>query len=139
MACNVLIVDNSTIMRALIRKVLTFSGLDIGSCFEGANGQEALNILEKHGIDVILSDLDIPEMNGSSFLQTLKDHDLWRSIPVVLITAESRQEVISPLLGNGARGYIKKPFKPEAIRNQLRNILGEAASPNVREFEGSDF
>lgn len=139
MAYNVLIVDDSATMRALIRKVLTISGFDIGACFEGANGREALNILEKHWVDVILSDLHMPEMDGSALVQAVKAHNLWRSIPVVLITTESRQEVLNPLLQKWVQGYIKKPFQPETIRNHLLNILGEAVALNVRELEGCDF
>jgi len=100
---------------------------------------EALEILKTNWIDIILSDLHMPEMDGAAFLQTLRAHNLWRSIPVVLITTESRQDVLTPILQRGVQGCIKKPFQPETIRNQLVNILGEAAAPNVRELEGCDF
>ncbi|MBW1991614.1 MAG: response regulator [Deltaproteobacteria bacterium] len=139
MAYNVLIVDDSATMRALVRKILAMSGFDLGGCFESANGREALKILEKHWIDLILSDVHMPEMDGAAFLQALRAHKLWRTIPVVLITTESRQEVLTPILRQGAQGYIKKPFQPEVIRNQLVSILGEAAATNVRELEGCDF
>jgi two-component system chemotaxis response regulator CheY len=139
MAYNVLIVDDSATMRALIRKVLTISGFDIGTFFEGANGREALNILEANWADIILCDLHMPEMDGAAFLQILRTHNLWRSIPVVLITTESRQDVLNPLLQKWAQGYIKKPFRPETIRKYLVNILGEAAGPDARELEGCDF
>jgi two-component system chemotaxis response regulator CheY len=139
MAYNVLIVDDSATMRALIRKILTISGFDIGGCFEGANGREALKVLEKNWVDIILSDLHMPEMDGVAFLKVLRTHNLWRSIPVVLITTESRQGVLNPILKQWVQGYIKKPFQPETIRNQLVTILGEAVAPNVRELEGCDF
>ncbi len=139
MAYNVLIIDDSATMRALIRKILTISGFDIGTYFEGANGREALEILKTNWIDLILSDLHMPEMDGTAFLQTLRAHNLWRSIPVVLITTEIRQDVLKPILQRWVQGYIKKPFQPETIRNQLVNILGEAVAPNVRELEGRDF
>lgn len=139
MAYNVLIVDDSATMRMLIRKVLTISGFAIHSFFEGSNGRDALNILEANRADVILCDLYMPEMDGAAFLQTLRTHKLWRTIPVVLITSESRQEVVGPLLEGGVQGYIKKPFHLETLRDQLMDILGEVAGPNVREFEGCDF
>jgi two-component system, chemotaxis family, chemotaxis protein CheY len=139
MAYNVLIVDDSATMRALIRKVLAISGFDVGGCFEGANGREALEILQNNWVDLILSDLHMPEMDGAAFLKVLRDHKLWRSIPVVLITTESRQDVLNPILQRWVQGYIKKPFQPETVRKHLVNILGEAAAPNVRKLEGCDF
>lgn len=139
MAYNVLILDDSATMRSLIRKVLTIAGFDIGACFEGGNGREALKILETNWIDIILSDLHMPEMDGAAFLQTLRAHHLWHSIPVVLITAESRKDVVSPLLEHWVQGYIKKPFRPETIRTRLIAILGEAYAPDARELEGRDF
>ena len=139
MAYNVLIVDDSATMRALIRKVLTISGFDIGEYFEGANGQEALGVLEHNWVDIILSDIHMPGMDGTVLLKTLKDHKLWRNIPVVLITTESRPEVINPFLNLGVQDYIQKPFRPETIRKKLTGILGEAHKPDASETESCDF
>lgn len=139
MAYNVLIVDDSATMRALIRKVLAISGFKLGECFEGANGKEALSILERHWVDLILSDLHMPEMDGGDLLKALRGHDLWRTIPVVFITTEGRREVLQPLMQLGCQGYIQKPFRPEAIRQQLASILGETEAPDVRQLEGCDF
>jgi two-component system chemotaxis response regulator CheY len=139
MAYNVLIVDDSATMRTLIRKVLVISGFDIGEYFEGANGQEALGILEDNWVDIILSDLHMPEMDGAALLKALKNHKMWRNIPVVLITTESRPEVINPFLNLGVQDYIQKPFRPETIRKKLTGILGEAHTPDVSETESCDF
>ncbi len=103
MAYNVLIVDDSATMRALIRKVLMISGFDVGEYFEGGNGQEALKILQKNWVDLIISDLHMPEMDGAAFLQVLRSNNLWRSIPVVLITTESRPDVLNPVLHRGVQ------------------------------------
>ncbi|MBI4642377.1 MAG: response regulator [Deltaproteobacteria bacterium] len=126
-------------MRALIRKVLVISGFDIGEYFEGANGQEALGILEHEWVDVILSDIHMPGMDGEALVQNLKKHEMWRNIPVVLITTESRPEVINPFLNLGVQDYIQKPFRPETIRKKLTGILGEAIKPDVSETEICDF
>ena len=139
MAYNVLIVDDSATMRALIRKVLVISGFDIGEYYEGANGHEALGILEHNWVDIILSDIHMPGMDGAALVEALKDHKLWRNIPVVLITTESRPEVITPFLNLGVQDYIQKPFRPETIRNKLTGILGEAQTPDVIESESCDF
>jgi two-component system chemotaxis response regulator CheY len=139
MAYNVLIVDDSATMRALVRKLLNISGLDLGECFEGANGQEALEILQQHWIDLILSDLHMPVMDGFALVRSLRQNHMWQSIPVVLITTEGRQEVLAPFLQSGVQGYIRKPFRPEDIKEKLQTILGEAWVPHVRELEGRDF
>jgi two-component system, chemotaxis family, chemotaxis protein CheY len=139
MAYNVLIVDDSATMRALVRKVLKITGLDLGECFEGANGREALQILEKNWIDLILSDLHMPEMDGAALVKTLRQNSLWQSIPFVLITTEGRQEVLDSFFQNGIQGYIKKPFRPEDIKEKLQTILGEAWVPHAGELEGCDF
>lgn len=139
MAYNVLIVDDSAIMRALIRKVLVISGFDIGEYFEGANGREALGILENNWVDIILSDLHMPEMDGEALMQVLKKNQLWRNIPVVLITTEARPEIIQPFMNLGVQDYIQKPFRPETIKRKLTGILGEASPPDASETESCDF
>jgi two-component system chemotaxis response regulator CheY len=139
MAYNVLIVDDSATMRALVRKILNISGLDLGECFEGANGREALEILEHNWIDLVLSDLHMPEMDGAALVKTLRQNHLWQTIPVVLITTEGRKEVLAPYFQYGIQGYIRKPFRPEDIKEKLQTILGEAWVPHARELEGCDF
>ena len=139
MAYNVLIVDDSATMRALVRKVLQISGLELGECFEGANGLEALEILENHWVDLVLSDLHMPEMDGAALVKALRQSQMWQTIPVVLITTEGRQDVLAPFFEAGIQGYIRKPFRPEDIKEQLQNILGEAWVPDDRELKGCDF
>ena len=139
MAYNVLIVDDSATMRALVRKVLKISGLDLGECFEGANGREALEILKQNWVDLVLSDLHMPEMDGAALVKALRENHLWQTIPVVLITTEGRQEVLAPFFESGIQGYIRKPFRPEDIKEKLQTILGEAWLPHDRELEGCDF
>ncbi len=139
MAYNVLIVDDSATMRALLRKVLNISGLELGTCFEGANGREALEILEQNWVDLVLSDLHMPEMDGAALVKALRQNDVWQSIPVVLITTEGRQEILEQFFQQGIQGYIRKPFRPEDIKEKLQIILGEAWVPHARELEGCDF
>ncbi len=139
MSYNVLIVDDSATMRTLIRKVLTMSGFDIGECFEGTNGREALDIVAREWVDLILSDLHMPEMGGLALVEALKQNPLWHTIPVVLITTETREPVLLPLLKHGIKGYISKPFRPEEIRQTLTGILEETCAPADAAIEGCDF
>ena len=103
MAYNVLIVDDSATMRALVRKVLKISGLDLGECFEGANGRGSLGNFKKNWVDLVLSDLHMPEMDGAALVKALRQNNLWQTIPVVLITTEGRQESWRPFSKTASR------------------------------------
>jgi two-component system chemotaxis response regulator CheY len=139
MTYNVLIVDDSATMRALIRKVLVISGFEMGESFEGADGCEALEVLTRHRVDLILSDLNMPRMDGAALVRALQADAHRAGIPVVLITTEGRPDVLEPLLQRGVKGYIQKPFRPEAIRAMLTKIMGEASVHHAQDLAGSDF
>ena len=141
MAFNVLIVDDSSSMRSVIRKTLEMSGFDVGQSFEASNGREALAILEKEWADIILTDLHMPEMDGRALLKTLQEQGLVSATPVVVVTTEGREERLEELLGMGAKACIKKPFRPEEIKKTLMDVLGmdEEAMEDKESLEGCDF
>jgi two-component system chemotaxis response regulator CheY len=140
MAYNVLIVDDSSAMRKVIKKVLSISGFRLGDFLEAANGQEAIKVLEDHWIDLILTDIHMPIMNGLELFRALKKEDVWRDIPVAFITTDPNEESLSEALSLGAKGYIRKPFHPEAIRAFLCGILGEEDELGAAvSDEGCDF
>ncbi len=124
MAFNVLIVDDSSSMRSVLRKTLEMSGFDIGEIFEAANGLEALAVLDNEWADVILTDVHMPEMDGFSFLKALHKQDVVSETPVVIVTTEGREERIKELLSLGAKVWIQKPFRPEQIKKTLMDVLG---------------
>lgn len=124
MPYNVLIVDDSKSMRQVIRKVLGLSGFMVGDCLEASNGQEALDLLENNWVDVILSDVHMPVMDGFGLLRALRENQEWHDTPVVLITTESNEGRIQEAMSLGAKGYIRKPFRAESIRMHLNQILG---------------
>jgi two-component system, chemotaxis family, chemotaxis protein CheY len=125
MAYNVLIVDDSKTMRNVIRKTLSLSGFQVGACLEANNGREALDLLETHWIDLILSDIHMPVLDGFGLLHALQAKDGWQDVPVVLITTESNEDRLHEAMSLGARGYIRKPFTPETIRSFLAKVMGE--------------
>ncbi|MBU1052834.1 MAG: response regulator [Proteobacteria bacterium] len=128
MAFNVLIVDDSSSMRAVIKKVIKVSGFNVGNYFEAGDGIEALKGLETDWIDIVLSDINMPNMDGLSFLSEMKKNELFKSIPVVMITTEGSEEKIQESIRLGASGYIKKPFSPADIKNTLSGLLEEEVS-----------
>ena len=125
MAYNVLIVDDSTPMRAVIKKVVKASGFNLGRIFEASNGKEALDLLEREWLDLVLTDYNMPEMDGLELLDEMKKNESLMSIPVVVITTEGSKQRVEEFLDKGALAYIKKPFSPEEIKHKLNRIMGE--------------
>ncbi|HOK06722.1 MAG TPA: response regulator [Syntrophales bacterium] len=124
MSCNVMIVDDSLSMRAVIKKILKLSGFDVDVCYEAQNGREALAVLAESWVDVIITDLNMPEMDGIEMIKTLQADDLYRRIPVVVVSTEASRERMDEVLRLGARAFMKKPFLPEELRNTLQTVLG---------------
>jgi len=142
MAYNILIVDDSFPMRAVIKKVIKASGFDIGEFFEASNGKEALHVMDNQWLDLVLTDYNMPYMNGLELLKAMKRSDTLADIPVVIVTTEGGDQRVEEFLSQGATAYIKKPFTPEQIKSHLNRILGEPdhgqASPDASD-EGLDF
>jgi two-component system chemotaxis response regulator CheY len=112
-------------MRKVILKTLQLSGFSLGECLEASNGREALDILEGKWIDLILSDVHMPVMDGIAFIESLREKDICKDTPVVFVTTEANEDRLNHLMNLGASGYIRKPFRPEEIRALLSRIMGE--------------
>jgi len=141
MAFNVLIVDDSSSMRSVIKKTLEISGFDIGKIFEAGNGREALDELDKQWADIILTDIHMPDMDGFSFLKELQKDEVLSSTRVVVVTTDSREDRIDELMNLGVKALIRKPFKPEQIKQVLLDVLDmdEQATEDKDELGGCDF
>lgn len=126
MPYSILIVDDSLPMRSVIKRTLKAAGYGNSELLEAANGREALDLMQNSWVDVILTDYNMPVMNGLDFLNAVKKDDLFRDIPVLVISTEGNASKIQEFMDCGAGGYITKPFTPEAIRDLIVNILGEA-------------
>ena len=124
MSFNLLIVDDSNSMRAVIKKIVTISGFQLDNCLEAANGREALEVLAENWVDVIISDINMPEVNGLELLDQLKKNETFKEIPVIMITTEGSTERMQEAMGRGAKGFIKKPFLPEEIKKVLYQVIG---------------
>lgn len=124
MSFNVMIVDDSGAMRSVIKKVITISGFKMSLCMEAGNGREALERLQGNWVDIIVSDINMPEMGGLELLQALSQDALYRSIPVIIVSTEGSSERMKEALDRGAKGFIKKPFLPEDIRSVLHDVIG---------------
>ena len=142
MAFNVLIVDDSSSMRAIIKKIIKTSGFNVGECLEAADGKEAMKMLKDEWVDLVLTDINMPNMNGLELITEMKDNELLRSIPVVMVTNEGSEKRVQESMKLGAIGYIKKPFLPEDIKRTLNSIVGETEDgqrEHDEDYEGGDF
>lgn len=142
MAFNVLIVDDSSSMRAVIKRAIKMSGFNVGEYLEAADGREALTVLNDQWVDIVLTDINMPNMNGMQLITEIKADAMLRSIPVVMVTTEGSEKRIQESVELGASGYIKKPFLPEDVKRTLSDIMGETEDAErdlVEEFEDGDF
>jgi len=128
MAYRVLIVDDSPAMRSFVRRVMELSGFDLSVCFEAGDGGEALKVLSSEWVDAILTDINMPGMDGEELLRRLSADEMLRSIPAIVISTDATTNRMDRLATLGARGYITKPFVPEDLRAVLERTLGD---PNV--------
>lgn len=131
MGLRVLVVDDSAIIRSVIKKSITLSGLDVSEIFEAANGLEALKVLADAWIDIIFADLNMPEMNGEELVKAMSKDNLLVSIPVVIVSSEPSQTRIDELKRLGIRAYLRKPFRPENFRDIVSTVLGISGGTNA--------
>ncbi|MDZ7753473.1 MAG: response regulator [Gammaproteobacteria bacterium] len=123
MANNVLIVDDSAIIRKMVARNLAMADIDLGEVHLAANGREALEKLEQHWIDVVLADINMPVMNGLELIAEMNRRELTATIPVVIISTERSKERIAALKEMGVKAYINKPFTPEEFATVIKGLL----------------
>mgnify|MGYP001774604185 CR=1 FL=1 len=123
MGKRVLVIDDSSTMRKIVSRSLRQAGLDFDEILEAGDGQEALNLLENENVDLILSDINMPNMDGIEFLRQKKENSAIANIPVVMITTEGGSDIIGEAKALGAAGNIKKPFTPDKIEEVLGALI----------------
>jgi len=123
MALNILVVDDSIVMRAMIIKSLHMADLPLGEVHQASNGKEGLEFLEEHWINLVLVDINMPVMNGEEMVTALREKPETRDLPVIVVSTEGSQTRIERLEGKGAI-FIHKPFTPETVREVVARITG---------------
>jgi two-component system chemotaxis response regulator CheY len=121
-----LIVDDSSVMRKIVERCLRRAGLDALVVLEAGGGVEALEMLRTAKVDLILTDINMPAMDGLELVRQIRAHDLARGVPVVMITTESSEEHVKQAIHAGARGYIRKPFTAEQVKERVLPLLHAA-------------
>jgi two-component system, chemotaxis family, chemotaxis protein CheY len=124
MAFHFMVVDDSAAMREFIVRVIELSGLEVGTCMQASNGREALDLLRANWIDIVLTDINMPVMNGEQFVTSMFEDEMLRTIPVLVISTDGSERRVQRMMSLGARGYVKKPFSPETLRRSMEPLLG---------------
>ena len=127
MAFDVMIVDDSPAMRRFIRRVIEVSGFGVGRFLEAGNGEEALAQLENEWVDVVLTDINMPKMDGETLVKKMRQLEHLAAIPVIVISTDATESRMDRLRSLGAQGYVTKPFAPERLREEIESVLGVTA------------
>jgi len=122
-AYNVLVVDDSVTVRAVIAKTLEIAGVPINELYQASNGQEALDLMAENWVDLIFADINMPVMNGIEFVERMSTEGLLGTIPVVIVSTEGSATRIEQLLRKGVSAYIRKPFTPEMLREVVDRVM----------------
>jgi two-component system chemotaxis response regulator CheY len=140
MPLNILIVDDSPVMRTFVRRVMQLTGLDVAKFLEAGNGAEALAVaLAEPVIDAIFTDINMPVMDGEEFVRQLREQPTRKQTPVIVISTDATAHRIENMIALGASGYIQKPFGPEQLRNEVERVLNLSEEPASQEVaQGED-
>lgn len=119
---KILIVDDSSTMRKIIQRTIRQTDLEIENVYEADNGTAALKSLESNPVDVIFSDINMPEMNGLELVKAVRaDHP--QSPLIIMVTTEGSDAIVEEAINSGANGYVRKPFTPEELEKALAEVL----------------
>lgn len=125
MGYKLLVVDDSTTVRAMLLKCLRMGDVPVESVHEAGNGKEALALLEEHRVDLIFTDINMPEMNGLEFIEHLSEDERHNAIPIVIVSTDTIEARRDSLEAKGVRGYLRKPFTPEGMVSVVQQVMGD--------------
>jgi two-component system chemotaxis response regulator CheY len=128
MAFNILIVDDSPAMRRVVRRVVDMAGVNVGRYLEAGNGTEALIQLRSDWIDLVMTDINMPDMNGEQLLVEVRRDPTLAAIPVLVVSTDRSEARVRQMMSLGADGYVSKPFLPATLSHEMHRLLGD--NPN---------
>lgn len=132
MSINILIVDDSSTVRAIIEKTLRLSGLEIGNILHAGNGKDALEVLRNNWVDLVLTDINMPIMNGVELINKMNQDELLKTIPIAIVSTEGSQTRVEELKSKGVKAYLRKPFTPESLKKLVIDLLGVSENESSR-------
>ena len=123
MSLNILIVDDSAVVRAMILKTLRMAGIPLGEVYQAADGQQGLDSLEANWIDLVFADINMPVMNGEEMINKIREQPEWEELPIIVVSTEGSATRIERLQQKGA-SFVHKPFTPEIVQSVIKEITG---------------
>ena len=120
---DILIVDDSAAIRKILQRVLRQANIPIGNVYEAGDGREALESLKAQSVGLILSDINMPNMDGLELLSEVKSNEAWKNLPMIMVSTEGSQAKVLEAVERGAAGYVKKPFTADQIKEKLAAFL----------------
>jgi two-component system, chemotaxis family, chemotaxis protein CheY len=123
MLLDLLVIDASAAIRKILQRVLKQAGVPLGEVYEAAGGLETLKVPGAQRVNLILADINMPNMDGLQLLRKLKEEEQWKGVPVIMVTTEGGQAKVMAAAELGAAGYIRKPFTADQIRHSLAAFL----------------
>lgn len=123
MPVDVLIVDDSAAIRKILQRMLVQADIQLGTVMEAGDGAEALEIMKKSRVQLVLSDINMPNMDGLQLLRQIRARPEWERIPVIMVTTEGGEAKVMEALQLGANGYVRKPFTADQIKQKLEGLV----------------
>lgn len=124
MALNVLVVDDSAVMRAMIIRTIELAGLPVSRVYEAADGAQGLAMLEEHQIDLGIVDINMPVMDGEEMIRRVRERPASAGVPLVVVSTEGSNTRIQRIEQQGVL-FVHKPFTPEVLRDVVTGLLEE--------------
>lgn len=125
MSYSLMVVDDSPIIRGALKRTIDMTGIPVDKLVQAENGEDAMEKLKKTWVDIIFCDIHMPKMNGIELFENLRKSSEFKRIPFVIISTEGSDTRIHDLKEKGISGYIRKPFKPEEIKEKMIEVFGE--------------
>jgi two-component system chemotaxis response regulator CheY len=120
---DVLIVDDSAAIRKILQRVLVQAQVPVGTVYEANDGVEGLATLKKQTVGLVLSDINMPNMDGLEFLTKVRAEPAWRDLPILMVSTEGTQAKVLEAVERGASGYVRKPFTADQIKEKLAGLF----------------
>jgi two-component system chemotaxis response regulator CheY len=125
MVLDILIVDDSAAIRKILQRVLRQAEVPLGEVYEAGDGVEALEMLKSKPVGLVLSDINMPNMDGLELLSKMRAEHAWDKVPIVMVSTEGTQAKVLEAVERGASGYVRKPFTAEQIKEKLSGFFPE--------------
>ena len=122
MESDILVADDSAAIRKILQRVLRQTGMSIGAIHEAGDGQEALDFLKTHPVRMILTDINMPKMDGYEVIRQLRQNPRHKTTPILVLTTESDADKRTLARSAGATGWMVKPFDPESLVATIRRV-----------------